>query len=145
MASFPLTKKILDVTRRVLKLDLKRDGDFEYTLSALRTSRDYGITKSTMIMEHTIPNSVTRQPVYVTVEIPTVAETITSKGMSELTVKIEDSNTWPYKFTERVADLQASLRMVSIRSRSRSRSRSRNSKGRKSRNSSKRTKSRTKG
>ncbi|NBT47548.1 MAG: hypothetical protein EBT07_06955 [Actinobacteria bacterium] len=113
MASFPITKKILDVTRRVLKLDLKRDGDFEYTLSALRTSRDDGITKITMIMEHTIPNSVTRQPVYVTVFIP--SETITHKSIRDLTVKIEDSNDWDHPFGEKeAATLQAALRTANI-------------------------------
>jgi len=112
MASFPITKKILDVTRRVLKLDLKRDGDFEYTLSALRTSRDDGITKITMIMEHTIPNSVTRQPVYVTVFIP--SETITHKSIRDLTVKIEDSNDWDHPFGEKEAALQAALRTANI-------------------------------
>jgi hypothetical protein len=113
MASFPLTKKILDVTRRVLKLDLKRDGDFEYTLSALRTSRDDGITKITMIMEHTIPNSVTRQPVYVTVLIP--SETITRESIRGLTVKIEDSNDWDHPFGEKeAATLQAALRTAHI-------------------------------
>ena len=112
MASFPITKKILDVTRRVLKLDLKRNGDFEYTLSALRTSRDDGITKITMIMEHTIPNSVTRQPVYVTVSIP--SETITRESIRDLTVKIEDSNDWDHPFGEKVATLQAALRTAHI-------------------------------
>jgi len=101
------------VTRRVLKLDLKRDGDFEYTLSALRTSRDYGITKITMIMEHTIPNSVTRQPVYVTVSIP--SETITRESIRDLTVKIEDSNDWDHPFGEKeAATLQAALRTAHI-------------------------------
>jgi len=113
MASFPLTKKILDVTRRVLKLDLKRDGDFEYTVSALRTSRDHGITKITMIMEYTIPNSVTRQPVYVTVLIP--SETITRESIRDLTVKIEDSNDWDHPFGEKeAATLQAALRTAHI-------------------------------
>ena len=145
-----MAKKILDVTRRALRLDLVQDktGEFKYLPSAFKISRGDRAIKITMIMEHSIKNvEPIRQPVYVTVEIPTVAETITSKDMSGLTVTIEDSNTWPHKFNikQRVVDLQASLRMVSIRSRSRSRSRSRNSKGRKSRNSSKRTKSRTKG
>jgi len=113
MASFPIIKKILDVTRRVLKLDLKRDGDFEYTLSALRTSRDDGITKITMIMEHTITNSVTRQPVYVTVFIP--SETITHKSIRDLTVKIEDSNDWDHPFGEKeAATLQAALQTANI-------------------------------
>lgn len=145
-----VAKKILDVTRRALRLDLVRDetGEFKYLPSAFKISRGDRAIKITMIMEHSIKNfEPIRQPVYVTVKIPTDADTITSKVMSGLTVKIEDSNTWPHKFNteERVADLQASLRMMSIRSRSRSRSR--NSKGRKSRNSrksSKRTKSRTK-
>ena len=143
-----MAKKILDVTRRALKLDLVRDGDFKYMPSAFKISLGDRSTKITMMMEHSIKKfGSTSQPVYVTVKIPTVAETITSKDMSGLTVTIEDSNTWPHKFNteERVAGLQASLQMVSIRSRSRSRSRSRNSKGRKSRNSSKRTKSRTRG
>ena len=112
MASFTLTKKILDVTRRVLKLDLKRDGDFEYTLSALRTSRDDGITKITMMMEYTIPNSVTRQPVYVTVFIP--SETITRESIRDLTVKIEDSNDWDHPFGEKAATLQDALRTANI-------------------------------
>ena len=113
--------------------------------SALKTSivdRVIGdrAIKITMIMEHSIKNGETiRQPVYVTVEIPTVSSKITSKGMSELTVKIEDSNTWPYKFTERANDLQASLRMVSIKSRSRSKSRSKSKSRSRSRNRSRKS------
>ena len=122
-----VAKKILDVTRRALRLDLVKDetGEFIYMPSALKTSRGDRSIKITMMMEHSIKNfGPMRQPVYVTVEIPTVSSKITSDDMSRLTVKIEDSNTWPHKFTERVPDLQASLRMVSIKSRSRSRSRS---------------------
>jgi hypothetical protein len=127
-----VAKKILDVTRSALGLVLVRDGDFKYMPSAFKTSRGDGAIKITMIMEHSIKKfGSTNQPVYVTVEIPTDADTITSKGINKLTVKIEDSNSWPHKFNTklRVADLQASLqaslRMVSIRSRSRSKSRSR--------------------
>ena len=146
-----VAKKILDVIRRELKLDLVRDktGEFKYMPSAFKISCGDRSIKITMMMEHSIKNfEPIRQPVYVTVEIPTVAETITSKGMSELTVKIEDSNTWPHKFNikERVDDLQASLRAAHIlegggRMRRRSR---KGRKGRNSRKSSKRTKSRTK-
>jgi hypothetical protein len=78
-----VAKKILDVTRRALRLDLVRDktGDFKYMPSAFKISRRDRAIKITMIMEHSIKNvEPIRQPVYVTVEIPTVAETITSKG-----------------------------------------------------------------
>ena len=64
-------------------------------------------------MEHTIPNSVTRQPVYVTVFIP--SETITHKSIRDLTVKIEDSNDWDHPFGEKeAATLQAALRTANI-------------------------------
>jgi hypothetical protein len=139
-----VAKKILDVTRRALRLDLVKDetGEFKYMPSALKTSRGDRSIKITMMMEHSIKNfGPMRQPVYVTVEIPTVSSIITSGDMSRLTVKIEDSNTWPHKFNtkERVAVLQASLRLVSIKSRSRSRSRSKSKSRSRSRNRSRKS------
>jgi len=139
-----VAKKILDVTRRALRLDLVKDktGEFKYLPSAFKTSRGDEAIKITMIMEHSIKNvEPIRQPVYVTVKIPTVAETITSKDMSGLTVTIEDSNSWPNKFNtkERVDVLQASLQLVSIKSRSRSKSRSKSKSRSRSRNRSRKS------